>query len=63
MDFFNGLCGLLQHIAWTSDSGILTEDKENVNTGVQTAFGLYALGGVLGFAGVALTGKRARKED
>ena len=34
MDFFNGLCGLLQHIAWTSDSGILnnvvlneTEDK------------------------------------
>lgn len=40
-----------------------TEDKENVNTGVQTAFGLYALGGVLGFAGVALTGKRARKED
>ena len=23
MDFFNGLCGLLQHIAWTSDSGIL----------------------------------------
>ncbi len=40
-----------------------TEDKENVNTGVQTAFGLYALGGVLGFAGVALTGKRARIED
>ena len=23
MDFFNGLCGLLQRIAWTSDSGIL----------------------------------------
>ena len=40
-----------------------TEDKENVNTGVQTAFGLYALGGVLGFAGVAVSGKRARKED
>ena len=40
-----------------------TEDKENVNTGAQTAFGLYALGGVLGLAGVALTGKRARKED
>ena len=40
-----------------------TEDKENVNTGVQTTFGLYALGGVLGFAGVAVSGKRARKED
>jgi len=40
-----------------------TEDNENVNTGVQTAFGLYALGGVLGFAGVAVSGKRARKED
>ena len=25
MDFFNGLCGLLQRIAWTSDSGILTQ--------------------------------------
>lgn len=40
-----------------------TEDKENVNTGAQTAFGLYALGGVLGLAGVAVSGKRARKED
>ena len=26
MDFFNGLCGLLQHIAWTSDSGILRNE-------------------------------------
>ena len=25
MDFFNGLCGLLQRIAWTSDSGILNK--------------------------------------
>lgn len=40
-----------------------TEDKKSVNTGAQTAFGLYALGGVLGFAGVAVSGKRARKED
>ena len=30
MDFFNGLCGLLQHIAWTSDSGIL---NDRVNKG------------------------------
>ena len=27
MDFFNGLCGLLQHIAWTSDSGILIKKQ------------------------------------
>lgn len=40
-----------------------TEDKKSVNTGAQTAFGLYALGGVLGVAGVAVSGKRARKED
>ena len=40
-----------------------TEDKENVNTGAQTALGLYALGGVLGLTGVAVSGKRARKED
>lgn len=39
------------------------EDKESVNTGAQTALGLYALGGVLGLAGVAVTGKRAGKED
>lgn len=31
MDFFNGLCGLLQHIAWTSDSGILNLKKEKDN--------------------------------
>lgn len=40
-----------------------TEDKESVNTGAQTALGLYALGGVLGLAGVAVTGKRTCKED
>lgn len=39
-----------------------TEDKESVNTGAQTALGLYALGGVLGLAGAAVSGKRARKE-
>ena len=30
MDFFNGLCGLLQRIAWTSDSGILTLNNEEL---------------------------------
>ena len=40
-----------------------TEDKESVNTGAQTALGLYALGGVIGLAGIAVTGIRTRKED
>lgn len=34
-----------------------------VNTGAETALGFYALSGVLGLAGVAFTGKHARKED
>ena len=34
-----------------------------VNTGTETALGFYALSGVLGLAGVAFTGKHARKED
>lgn len=36
---------------------------DTVNTGVGTALGFYALSGVLGLAGVAFTGKHARKED
>ncbi len=32
-----------------------------VNTGAETALGFYALSGVLGLAGVAFTGKHARK--
>ena len=38
------------------------EDGKSVNTGAQTAFGLYALGGVIGLVGVAMTGKRTRKK-
>ena len=34
-----------------------------VNTGAETALGFYSLSGVLGLAGVAFTGKHARKED
>lgn len=34
-----------------------------VKTGAETALGFYALSGVLGLAGVAFTGKHARKED
>ena len=36
---------------------------DTVNTGAETALGFYALSGVLGLAGVAFTGKHARKED
>ena len=42
MDFFNGLCGLLQRIAWTSDSGILKDANDakvyifNFDTNQQT---------------------------
>lgn len=36
---------------------------DTVNTSVGTALGFYALSGVLGLAGVAFTGKHARKED
>ena len=32
MDFFNGLCGLLQRIAWTSDSGILRALKKYIKS-------------------------------
>lgn len=34
-----------------------------VNTAAEAALGFYALSGVLGLAGVAFTGKHARKED
>lgn len=36
---------------------------DTVNTGAGTALGFYALSSVLGLAGVAFTGKHARKED
>lgn len=36
---------------------------DTVNTGAETALGFYALSGILGLAGVAFTGKHARKED
>lgn len=39
------------------------EKTGTVNTGAETALGFYALSGVLGLAGVAFTGKHARKED
>ena len=40
-----------------------TKKSNGVNTSAQTALGFYALSGVLGLAGVAFTGKHARKED
>ena len=36
---------------------------DTVNTGAETALGFYTLSGILGLAGVAFTGKHARKED
>lgn len=46
-------------------SGTKTNTTMNskVNTAAETALGFYALSGVLGLAGVAFTGKHARKED
>ena len=40
-----------------------TTTNSKVNTAAETALGFYALSGVLGLAGVAFTGKHARKED
>ena len=40
-----------------------TRKSNGVNTSAQIALGFYALSGVLGLAGVAFTGKHARKED
>lgn len=41
----------------------ILKKSNGVNTSAQTALGFYALSGVLGLAGVAFTGKHARKED
>lgn len=44
-------------------NSVYTKKSNGVNTSAQTALGFYALSGVLGLAGVAFTGKHARKED
>ena len=46
----------------TSPNTTKTQDGK-VNTATEAALGFYALSGVLGLAGVAFTGKHARKED
>lgn len=46
----------------TSTNTTKTQDGK-VNTAAEAALGFYALSGVLGLAGVAFTGKHARKED
>ena len=46
----------------TATNTTKTQDGK-VNTAAEAALGFYALSGVLGFAGVAFTGKHARKED
>ena len=45
------------------ENSVDTKKSNGVNTSAQTALGFYALSGVLGLAGVAFTGKHARKED
>jgi len=39
------------------------KEKENVNTATETALGLYSLSGVLGLAGLALAGKKMKREE
>lgn len=39
------------------------KEKENVNTATETALGLYSLSGVLGLAGIALVGKKMKREE
>lgn len=46
----------------TSTNTTKTQDGK-VNTAAEAALGFYAMSGVLGLAGVAFTGKHARKED
>lgn len=46
----------------TATNTTKTQDGK-VNTAAEAALGFYALSGVLGLAGVAFTGKHARKED
>ena len=38
------------------------KEKESVNTATETALGLYSLSGVLGLAGLALAGKKMKRE-
>lgn len=39
------------------------KEKESVNTATETALGLYSLSGVLGLAGLALAGKKMKREE
>ena len=39
------------------------KEKESVNTATETELGLYSLSGVLGLAGLALAGKKMKREE
>ena len=39
------------------------KEKENVNTATETALGFFTLSGVLGLAGLALAGKKTKREE
>lgn len=38
------------------------KEKESVHTATETALGLYSLSGILGLAGLALAGKKMKRE-
>lgn len=44
------------------ENDVEIKEKESVNTATETALGLYSLSGVLGLAGLALAGKKMKRE-
>lgn len=45
------------------DVEIKEKENVNVNTATETALGFYTLSGVLGLAGLALAGKKTKREE
>lgn len=46
-----------------AEDDVEIKEKESVNTATKTALGLYSLSGVLGLAGLALAGKKMKREE
>lgn len=44
------------------ENDVEIKEKESVNTATETALGLYSISGVLGLAGLALAGKKMKRE-
>ena len=45
------------------EDDVENKEKDSVNTATETALGLYSLSGVLGLAGIALVGKKMKREE